>query len=261
VEILLSLLILAVGLMGVLVLFPLGIDAARISAETTRSATIARLAEAELFYVNGPDHKSPFQRIVERARSTANAASPERCWLLPHFDEILDPDIDGDSVDNGREVQPVLTSGTSLATAEYGWSITVAYPYVAGGTNPDYVLNDLWQNPQVFVVQVTVYRKFGPVTGRGNFAHNSIVIDNLSVTGVALESVRSGAWVRYLDPATSDPANPPYSDGFWYRVDQVDVAGRRVKLNDRYWGREGTAVPLEVSDRIVGAYTFLLSAN
>lgn len=261
VEILLALLILGLGLMGVLVLFPMGIDAARICVETTRAATIARQAEAELFYVNGPDHKSPFQRIVQRAHSTT---SPEHVWFLPNFDEVLYPDPtdgdpachgDADVVENGPEVRPVLIPG--MPSAEYSWSITVAYPYTAAGTNPDYVLNDLWQNDEVFIVQVTVYRKFGAGAGQGNFAQNSIVIDGLNVTSASLDSVRSGDWIRYLDHSVT-----PYSgDGFWYRVDQVDAAGRRIKLDEKYWGRQGATVPLEVSDRVVGTYTFLLSAE
>jgi hypothetical protein len=243
------------------------------------------MAEAELFYVNGTDHKSPFQRIVERARSTKAAANPERLWLLPQFDAILNgpeaPPI------NVPEVQPVLTGGASLSTAEYSWSITVAYPYDAvvaadptklGNVSyvPRYLLNDLWQNDQVFVVQVTVYRKASPVAARGNLKRTwdstnnvwtlPIVIEGITTTGSALQSVRSGDWVRYLDPPTSvDPALAPLSDGFWYQVDQVDAAGQRVKLSEKYWGLAGNNAslngPLEFTDRIIGTYTFLLSAE
>lgn len=135
VEILLALLILAVGLVGVLVLFPVGIDATRISVETTQATTIARQAKAELFCVNGPDQKTPFQRIVDRARSSTN---PEHRWFLPHCDEVLYPHpLDGDAacpgdddtIDNGPEVRPVLIPGMSVSTGEYSWSITVLYPY------------------------------------------------------------------------------------------------------------------------------------
>ena len=267
-EILLSLLILGLGLMGVLVLFPMGIDAARVSTETTRAATIARQAEAELFCVNGSDQKTPFQRIVDRARSTT---SPQRVWFLPNFDEVLYPEFtdgdaacqgDPDAIDNGPEVRRTLAAGAGSPTGEYSWSITVVYPYdpaVLAGTKTeaDYLLNDLWQNDEVFIVQVTVYRGFNTVAGQGDFAHNSILADNLNLTGAPLESVRGGDWVRSLDRTTT----PHSGDGFWYRVDQVDAAGQRVKLGGQYWGLVGTGVPLEFTDRIVGTYTFLLSAD
>jgi prepilin-type N-terminal cleavage/methylation domain-containing protein len=279
VEILLALLILGLGLMGVLVLFPVGIDAARISAETTRAATIARMAEAELFYVNGPDHKSPFQRILAYIDNPdpSHAYRQRGPWFLPNFDEALCPDPtdgdaayhgDSDDADNGPEVRPVLIPG--LPSGEYSWSTTVARPYDVEANEPGkdalYLLNDLWQNEEVLIVQVTVYRKFSAVGGpldTGNFAHNSILIDNLNVTGARLESVRGGDWVRYLK---FDGATKLYSgDGFWYKVDQVDAPGKRVKLSEKYWGLQGTpvgaAVPLEFTDRIVGTYTFLLSAE
>jgi type II secretory pathway pseudopilin PulG len=264
VEILLSLLILGLGLMGVLVLFPMGIDAARVSTETTRAATIARQAEAELFCVNGSDQRSPFQRIVARARSTT---SPERVWFLPNFDEVLYPEPtdgdaacqgDPDALNNGPQVRRTSAGGAGSPSGEYSWSITVAYPYDADGANPDYLLNGLWQNDKVFIVQVTVYRGFNAVAGQGKFAHNSIVVDSLNLTGAPLESVRGGDWVRFLDTTTA----PWSGDGFWYRVDQVDAPRQRVKLGGQYWGREGTGVPpLEFTDRVVGTYTFLLSAD
>ena len=267
-EILLSLLILGLGLMGVLVLFPMGIDAARVSTETTRAATIARQAEAELFCVNGSDQKTPFQRIVERARSTTN---PERVWFLPNRDEVLYPEPtdgdaayqgDPDTIDNGLEVRRTLAAGAGSPSGEYSWSMTVVYPYdpaVLQGTKTeaDYLLNGLWQNDRVFIVQVTVYRGFNAVAGQGRFAHNSIVVDNLNVTGGPLQSVRGGDWVRFLNTTTT----PWSGDGFWYQVDQVDVPNKRVKLAQRYWGWVGTGVRLEFTDRIVGTYTFLLSAD
>jgi len=255
VEILLALLILAVGLLGVLVLFPLGIDAARISVETTRAATIARAAKAYLFEVNGSggDIASPFQRIL------TDAGIADGPWYLPYDDEFLDPDLDGgaNTLSDGPPAFRVVAPGQDLSAAEYSWSMTVARASRDSGVaGPDYSLGDLWQNENLFIVQVAVYRKFDVDRARSDLAHDSIVIENV-VPGGALESVRGGDHVRNLD-TTTDPWS---GDGFWYEVDQVDNAGRRIKLSREYWGLEDTDVPVELSHRVIGTYTFLLSAD
>ncbi len=264
VEILLALLILSVGLLGVLALFPLGIDAARVSVETTRAATIARMAKAYLFEVNGSgaDTYSPFQRILNDVRSTTSPFYGP--WYLPTYDEVLDPDGESDTTDtdeNGPEVQPVVRDGsdpTLVTLAEYSWSMTIAFPSSDADADdvPDYAL--LGEEEEILIVQVTVYRKFGVTRGSGDLAHDSMVIENVTPGGL-LDSVRSGDYVRNLDmtlPLTRDSG-----DGFWYQVDQVDGATDRIKLTDRFWGLEGTGVDLEFRDRVVGTYTFLLSAN
>ena len=262
VEILLSLLILAVGLLGVLALFPLGIDAARQSVESTRAATIARLARAQLFVVTGPvgNRKSPFERIVEAVEQNG-ATGP---WFLPYDDEVLDPDYDGgaNAISDGPEVEVVVAPGENPIAAEYAWSMTVARPAsdVAGidaDSLPDYSLNNLQQNENLFVVQVTVYRRFNASTATGNLASASMILQNLDNPLGILGTVRSGDHVRYLDTTT----NPWSGDGFWYQVDQVDEAGARVKLAEKYWGLASTLpVALEFTERVIGTYTFLISA-
>ena len=260
VEILLALLILSVGLLGVLALFPLGIDAARVSVETTRAASIARMAKAYLFEVNGSgaDTYSPFQRIVNAV--DAGATGP---WYLPAFDEFLNPDStdggDADSDEDGPEVQPVAAAVEDPLLAEYSWSMTVAYPSSDADADdvPDYAL--LGEEEEILIVQVTVYRKFGVARATGDVAQDSMVIEGIG-PGNVIESIRSGDYVRNLEYDLGDDPCAE-GDGFWYQVDQVDEASDRVKLTERFWGLEDTSVDLEFSDRVVGTYTFLLSAN
>lgn len=258
VEILLALLILAVGLLGVLALFPLGIDAARRSVESTRAATIARMARAHLFYRTGSglNRKTPFERIVE-AVEQHGATGP---WFLPYDDEILDPDYDGgtNSVSDGPTVQVVVSPGEDEAFAEYAWSIAVARPASdvdGNGLADDYSLGLLQDNENLYVVQVTVYRRFNASVAAGDLNSGSMIVQNITPSGV-LASVRSGDYVRYLD-TSSDPWD---GDGFWYQVDQVDEDGARVKLSEKYWGLPRTAGRLEFTDRVIGTYTFLVSA-
>jgi len=283
VEILLALLILSVGLLGVLALFPLGIDAARVSVETTQAANIARMVKAYLFVVTGPvsNRKTPFERIVEDVEQHG-ATGP---WFLPYDDEVLDPDYEArlglpaNSVSDGPEVEVVVDPGENRIAAEYAWSVTVARPAsdmdvpfspdtrswystasyheaTGNGLADDYSLGSLQDNENVFVVQVTVYRKFGVTRTTGDLVRDSMVIENVTPSGV-LDSVRSGDYVRNLDISTT----PWSGDGFWYQVDQVDGANDRVKVTERFWGLAGTDVALEFTERVIGTYTFLLSAN
>lgn len=253
VEILLALLILAVGMMGVLALFPLGIDAARSSVESTRAATIARMAKAILFSTtgSGANQASPFERILNDVRRTTNPYYGP--WLLPHYDEILDPDADGDTTDNG----PPVTVDPN--TAEYSWSITVAYPYDEDGQPPyDYVLDWLWQSPDVFIVQVTVYRHYRTTSGQADVEHDKIVLADVS----GGHGVESGDYVRYL-------ASDYSGDGFWYRVDEIGEVGgdTTIKLGQKYWGylsnpsSGDSGADVQFSDKVIGTYTFLVSGQ
>ncbi len=261
VEILLALLILAVGLLGVLVLFPLGIDAARVSAETTRAAIIGRAARAYLFEVNGSesDVSTPFQRIVDDVADNG-AEGP---WYLPYDDEIMDPDSDVNDIPDGLPTHVV----TDDPGAGYSWSITVARPYDPDGEEPhDYVLGELWRNEHVFIVQVAVYRNYSLEQVDG-----ALVIDRSRPreerehwTTMIVEDVpdsvertfKSGDYVRYLNFDNTTPG-----DGFWYQVDQI--GGDKVKLLERYWGlpQDAGSDRLQFSERVIGTYTFLLSAD
>ncbi len=262
VEILLALLILAVGLLGVLVLFPLGIDAARVSAETTRAAIIGRAARAHLFEVNGSgsDVSTPFQRIVDDVADNG-AEGP---WYLPYDDEIMDPDFDlNDTPGDGPQTQVV----TDDLEAGYSWSITVARPYDPDGVEPyDYVLGELWQNEHVFIVQVAVYRNYSveQVDGTLDIDRSRPREEREEWTTMIVEDVptsiertfKSGDYVRYLNFDNTEPG-----DGFWYQIDQI--GGDKVKLLERYWGRpQDTGTDrLQFGDRVIGTYTFLLSAD
>ncbi len=259
VEILLALLILAVGLLGVLVLFPLGIDAARVSAETTRAAIIGRAARAHLFEVNGSgsDVSTPFQRIVDDVADNG-AEGP---WYLPYDDEIMDPGFDlNDTPGDGPQTQVV----TDDLEAGYSWSITVARPYDPDGAEPyDYVLGELWQNEYVFIVQVAVYRNYsvehvdGTVDVDRSGPREDWTTTIVEDVPTSIErTFKSGDYVRYLNFDNTTPG-----DGFWYQMDQI--GGDRVKLMERYWGlpQDIGSDRLQFSERVIGTYTFLLSAD
>ncbi len=67
---------------------------------------------------------------------------------------------------------------------------------------------------------------------------------------------KSGDHVRYLNFDNTTPG-----DGFWYQMDQI--GGDRIKLLERYWGlpQDTESDRLQLSDRVIGTYTFLLSAD
>ncbi|MCK4300293.1 MAG: prepilin-type N-terminal cleavage/methylation domain-containing protein [Planctomycetes bacterium] len=270
VEILLALLILAVGLLGVLALFPLGIDAARVSAETTRAAIIARAARAHLFEVNGSgsDVSTPFQRILADLARVPPRVGP---WYLPYDDEIMDPDFDLNSTTGDGPQTQVVTDDPE---AGYSWSITVARPYDdpddpddPDGAEPyDYVLGELWRNEHVFIVQVAVYRNYSveQVDGTLDIDRSRPREEREDWTTMIVEDVptsiertfKSGDYVRYLNFDNTEPG-----DGFWYQIDQI--GGDKVKLLERYWGlpQDTGSDRLQFSDRVIGTYTFLLSAD
>jgi len=262
VEILLALLVLSVGLLGVLALFPVGIDSARRAVESTRSATIARMAKSILL-TNNDAGRSPFDRIVNDV-STGAYYGP---WFLPHFDETYDPAADGNSTVDGPLVERVALPGEDPNLADYSWSITVAYPYDFGTSPPyDYVLNDLRLNQHVFIVQVAVYRKFAVTEATGNVVSldrsgpssgwTSMIINGLPSS--LSRSFGSGDHLRYLYYDTA--ASQYVGDGFWYEIDQI--AGDTVKLSEGYWGVDpGASADLQFTDRIIGTYTFVLSEH
>ena len=245
VEILLALLILSVGLMGVLALFPLGIDAARISVESTRSATISRAAKAALLTENDSTG-SPFDRIVEDVR-TGNYYGP---WHLPYHDRVYDPGL---GVSPGPPVVSAAVPGGDPSLADYSWSITVAYPY---RLPTRYGWPAMEQASNMFVVQVTVYRRYAVSAGTADVEHDSYVLSNVG----GGQQVRSGDYVRYL-------ASDYTGDGFWYRVDEIGEVGGdpTIKLGQKYWGwlasaSGDTGADVQFSDKVIGTYTFLMSA-
>ena len=252
VEILLALLILSVGLMGVLALFPLGIDAARISVEATRAATISRMAKAALLTENDTSG-SPFDRILADVRRTMGPYFGP--WHLPYHDEVYDPGLDGDSTNNGPAVVSAAVAGGGPSLAEYSWSVAVVYP---SGLPGHYTWPGMEQSPNMFVVQVTVYRNYRVTTGTADVAPDSYVLAD--VTGA--QQIRNGDYVRYLDAS-----NLGTCDGFWYRVDEIGEVGgsRTIKLSQQYRGYvdglpEDDDADVQFSDKVIGTYTFYMSA-
>jgi len=252
--------------MGVLVLFPLGIDAARKSVESTRAATIARMAKAALT-VGTPnsvdiadDGRTPFQRILE---TPGDPADPdfEFVWHGPYYYEEFYPDLS--TLASRPQVWPAdvpagqdprdPSDDTQMVSSEYSWSMVVAYPSAAP-TNYDW--GALAQATNLYVVQIAVYRNFSTGDGTADITHGSVAFSNVG----AAEQTRSGDHVRHLNALD-------YSgDGFWYRVDELGTIGSGpvIKLNQRYRGYllDPPAPPqsIQFSDRVIGVYTFLMSA-
>ncbi len=268
VEILLALLILSVGLMGVLALFPLGIDATRISVESTRAATIARMAKAALTTATpGPgasDDKTPFQRILETAWNAPNPAN--RIWHGPYYYGVFYPDLN--TVAQRPHVWPASVApgadprdpgdNTMMVESDYSWSMVVLYPYGLGPTTTHFGWDTVKEAANMYVVQVTVYRSYRTEAGSADVERDHIILDDVS----GADQVQDGDYVRYLDLN-----NLESTDGVWYRVEEIGVVGGRttIKLDQRYWGfldtpDQDTNVAVQFSDKVIGTYTFLMSA-
>jgi len=145
-EILLALVILAIGIVSVMALFPIALNELKQSMETTRAQSLARLGRATLLYLGAAE------RIIDHPEADddpGNASPRDNLgftgpWFYPDDDEVFFPGRDVDAVCNGDDV---VLCGES---PQYSWEATIyqKYPgvnYFNTVNGVDYLDNQLYQ--------------------------------------------------------------------------------------------------------------------
>ena len=223
IEILVAFLIMSVGILGILVLFPVGILASARSSNLSRSAVIARSAVDML--TNGG---------LADAALAATTKTPDEPgpWYIPQPpSDILGleddgliitgtpVDIDGDGTDD------VILCDEATA---FSWNATVSQAL------------DASDNPiqGLYAVQIRVFRNFTALDGPGTSVE--FVEGDKTVTGTDTNWIDGRQLlVRQHIKCKPDDAADTDADGLWYEIWAIN-ANDELVLSRPYYGNGDT---------------------
>ena len=225
IEILVAFLIMSVGILGILVLFPVGILASARSSNISRSAVIARSALDML--ANGG--------LADAAltATTKLVSSEDGPWYIPEQESgayVLDDDgliITGTPVDiDGDTVDDVILCDEATA---FSWNAAVSNAVDASGS----------EIQGLYAVQIRVFRNFAVLDGPGTatFTEGD---QTITATGTKEERDWLMATIAVGHHLKSGAAN---TDGLWYQVSAlsrpndttVEIVLRRPYYGDGDW--------------------------
>ena len=216
IEVLVAFLIMSVGLLGILVLFPVGIMASARSSNLSRSAVVARSAISSLAsQVTANDNTIIYNiYLYDIIDSPPKEDGP---WLYPQDDEVYNPDGDGDAINNGPE-----TVTCDEATA-FSWNATVSQAVDASGS----------EIQGLYAVQIRVFRNFAVMDGPGTVTFTE---DDKTVTGAVTNWVIGrellvGQYIK-CEPAGAADTD---ADGFWYEISAIN-SDTELVLRRPYYG-------------------------
>jgi len=235
IEILVAFLIMSVGILGILVLFPLGILSSTRSSNLSRSAVVARSA-LDMLKTGG---------LADAALYAATKSTPESGpWYIPQQvsgADILD-DGDGliiigtpDDVDDDTVNDVILCDE---ATA-FSWNATVSKAVDASGVELE----------GLYAVQIRVFRNFwvidNPSGTTATFTEGEDTVTGGGTNWVTGRQLLAGQYIR------SDGTNP---DGLWYKISAIN-SNTELVLSRPYYGDGDWAAPATSSgDYVVNKF-------
>lgn len=241
IEILVAFLILSVGILGILVLFPVGILASARSSNISRSAVIARSAVDML--TNGG---------LGNAALTATTKTPDESgpWYIPEQVSGADPtgvldddgliitgtpvDIDGDGTDD------VILCDEATA---FSWNATVSNAVDASGS----------EIQGLYAVQIRVFRNFSVTAGSGTvtFTEGYRTVDGTGTSWLTGREILAGYYIK------SDAAN---TDGLWYEVSAIN-SDTELSLARPYEGATLSGGDYSITKSLIAVYDTFVAAR
>jgi len=240
IEILVAFLIMSVGILGILVLFPVGIVASARSSNISRAAVVARGAVDML--ANGG---------LGDAALRASLDGETGPWFIPHISdpEGLEDDgliITGTPVDvDGDGTDDVLLCDEATA---FSWNATVSKALDPSGS----------EIQGLYAVQIRVFRNFmlmdGPDTAE--FTEGDKGVTGTLTNWVSGRQLVVGHYIK------SDGTNP---DGRWYRVSVInsdtELVLSRPYYGDGYWTGDTSSGDYLITKSLLGVYDTFLAAK
>lgn len=174
IEVLIAIFVLAIGIFGVMALFPVGIHQTGRIAKTTIGATSAEIPLAYASYKYPPnDTNSPDYNIQDIINKLTGSAT---CYSFPD-----------------------VSTGTVTVSDNYGWSTSVAPIDMINNDGTATTIEETY----LFRQQTAIYKNYTTNNGTADFSFNSQIISNVSdISNISVNSficnTENRIWYRVI---------------------------------------------------------------
>ena len=239
-EILIAVFVLSVGLLGVISLFPVGLDATARTISSVNAEVCAK-SIANALRISSTDGGATLLGSFNVAEDFADT-STNRCY--PY--QGVPDDTNGPPRHNDNENAPYDAIMDFPDRPSYSSNVVLSAPNLTPGHVPVEVPQT--NRRGIMRAQIAVYRRLD--AGQFHSFPNCQFQNNTSAATITSSAAQDPA--ELIDDGDYVRAD---ADGLWYKVQSVetiDATHWRVNLEETYTGASGAGAPLTATDQIIG---------